>query len=135
GIRTSAMAVRTWNALSARPAFAYFSLAVVARALGQPEARVIADARRGLWHRIADGGPLENVPASELAGQHVTPAGFRHWDPLPAGTAETPYDLSDLWERPAVTEANLFRLAGDPDAFQHHAPTYATWTPRIHRAP
>ena len=135
GIRTSAMAVRTWNALDPRPTYGYFSLALVARALGRPDVRVIADARRGRWHRIVDGGPLESVPAADLAGDHVTPEGFRHWDPLPPGTVEAPYDLSSLWEGPAVAGSDLFRPAGDPDAFQHHAPSYATWTPRIHRAP
>src|SRR5205085_2213208 len=33
GIRTAAMAIRTWNVLKPRPVFAYSSLAVVAHAL------------------------------------------------------------------------------------------------------
>ena len=56
GIRTTAMAVRTWCVLEARPVFAYQSLAVVAQAVGRPEVGIIADARRGLWHRILLGG-------------------------------------------------------------------------------
>jgi tRNA threonylcarbamoyladenosine biosynthesis protein TsaB len=135
GARTSAMAVRTWNALRPRPTFGYLSLALVARALGRPGVAVIADARRGRWHRFADGGPSETVPASELSGETVTPEGFRHWQPLPPGTTEVGYVLASLFAQPAVAEADLFRATDDPDAFLPRAPSYATWTPQIHRAP
>ncbi len=135
GIRTSAMAVRTWNVLRARPTFAYFSLALVARALGRPEVDVIADARRGLWHRWGESEKLECVPLAQLAGAHVTPQEFRHWAPLPAATTTVPYDLATLLERPGVAEAELFRETAEPDAFLHRAPSYAEWTPQIHRAP
>jgi tRNA threonylcarbamoyladenosine biosynthesis protein TsaB len=135
GIRTSAMALRAWNALGPRPMFAYIGLAVVARALGRPRAAVIADARRGMWHRLADGGGLERVPASELTGELLTPEGFRHWDPLPPGTAATPYDMATLLALPEVADAELFRATPAPDAFLHQEPSYAKWTPQIHRAP
>jgi tRNA threonylcarbamoyladenosine biosynthesis protein TsaB len=135
GIRTSAMAIRVWNALQPRPTFGYFSVALVARVLGRPELGVIADARKGRWHRMADGGPLKSVPASELSGPLVMPEGLRHWQPLPPGTSLTPYDLADFCARPEIRDADLFRETVDPDAFQHHAPAYATWTPQIHRAP
>jgi tRNA threonylcarbamoyladenosine biosynthesis protein TsaB len=135
GIRTSAMALRTWNVLGPRPMYGYFSLAVVARAAGRPQAGVIADARRGLWHHFADGGTLARLPAAELSGELLTPEGFRHWEPLPPGTAVTPYDLPSLLALPHVANADLFRRTEAPDAFLHQEPSYAKWTPQIHRAP
>ena len=135
GIRTAAMALRMWNALRERPLFAYVGLAVVAQAVGRPEVGFIADARRGLWHRLSLGGPLLRVPASELSGELMTPEGFRHWDPLPAGTQTAPYDLASLFASAAVAEADLFRETREPDAFLHQEPSYAKWVPQIHRAP
>jgi len=134
GIRTTAMALRVWSVLRPRPLFAYFGLAVAAAAAGRPGVAFIADARRGLWHRQFLGGPPERVPASELGGELATPEGFRHWDPLPAGTVTSSYDLSALLALPAVATADLFRAAPDPDAFLHREPEYAKWTPQIHRA-
>ncbi len=135
GVRTSAMALRTWNVLGLKPMFGYFALAVVARALGRPGVGVVADARRGLWHHVAEGGSPARYPASELSGELVMPEGFRHWDALPPGTTLTPYDLASLLALPAVADADLFRATEAPDAFLHQEPTYAKWTPRIHRAP
>jgi tRNA threonylcarbamoyladenosine biosynthesis protein TsaB len=135
GIRTSAMALRMWNVLRPRSTFAYVGLAVVARAVARPEVAFIADARRGLWHRQTMGGKLERVPASELAGELMTPEGFRHWDPLPPGTSTTRYDLAKIFSMPPVYDADLFREAPSPDAFLHREPEYAKWTPHIHRAP
>jgi tRNA threonylcarbamoyladenosine biosynthesis protein TsaB len=135
GIRTSAMALRMWNVLTPRPLFAYFGLAVVAQADGRPAVGFIADARRGLWHRQFMGRPPERVPTSELTGELVTPEGFRRWEPLPAGATAASYDLASLFALPSVTGADLFREAPEPDAFLHQEPTYAKWTPQIHRAP
>jgi len=135
GVRISAMALRAWSVLEPRPMFGYFSLAVVARAVGRPQVGVIADARRGLWHRFADGGRLERVPAAELCGELVTPEGFRNWDPLPARTSRTPYDLAALFALSLVARADLFRRTEAPDAHLHQEPSYAKWTPQIHRAP
>ena len=64
GIRTVAMALRAWAVLSPRPVFAYHSLAVVAEALGRPNATIIADARREAWHSISPGSGLRRVPDS-----------------------------------------------------------------------
>jgi tRNA threonylcarbamoyladenosine biosynthesis protein TsaB len=133
GIRTAAMALRTWQALAWRPAFAYCSLAVVAHALGQSNVSVIADARRDLWHHYTVGGGLRRVPAAELTGKLVMPEGFRHWSPLPSDVASTSYSLAELL--PRIAHADLFREADAPDAFLHEEPSYATWTPHIHRAP
>jgi tRNA threonylcarbamoyladenosine biosynthesis protein TsaB len=135
GIRTAAMALRTWNVLRERPLFGYMSLAVVAQAVGRPEVSFIADARRGLWHRFRLGGRLERVPAADLGGETMSPDGFRHWGPLPEGTTRTPYDLGDLVSLPAVADADLFLLTDAPDAFLHEEPSYAKWVPQIHRAP
>jgi tRNA threonylcarbamoyladenosine biosynthesis protein TsaB len=135
GIRTSAMALRMWNVLIPRPLFAYFGLAVIAQAAGRPEVGYIADARRGLWHRQFMGRPPERVAAAELTGELATPEGFRRWQPLPAGATTESYDLAALFARPSVAEADLFREAPEPDAFLHQEPTYAKWTPQIHRAP
>ena len=135
GIRTAATALRMWCALGPRPVFAYQSLALAAHGLGRTGSTLVADARRGLWHRYAPGSALARVPASELAGDLATPRGFRHWDPLPPGTDVVPYDLASLLALPSVSGADLFRETTEPDAFLHQEPEYAKWTPRIHRAP
>lgn len=133
GIRTVAMALRTWNTLRPRPIFAYHSLAVVAHALGKNDVTVVADARRDLWHAFQIGGTLRRVPATELTGELAMPENFRHWSPLPAGVAALPYSLAELLPRTA--DADLFRATDAPDAFLHEEPSYAKWTPQIHRAP
>jgi len=135
GIRTAAMALRTWHVLAARPCLAYSSLAVAAAALERPEVSLIADARRGRWHCQTLGGAWRRVPAAELTGELAMPEGFRHWAPLPAGTAVVPYDLPRLFALPAVAAADLFRPVDAPDAFLHEEPDYAPWTPQIHRGP
>jgi tRNA threonylcarbamoyladenosine biosynthesis protein TsaB len=133
GIRTAAMALRTWTMLEARPVFSYYSLAVVAEALGPEDPTVIADARRESWHQFKRGDALRRVPAAELKGKLVMPDGFRHWSVLPLGMTLTPYGLQALF--PRVADADLFRLTKEPDAFLHTEPSYLTWMPHIHRAP
>jgi tRNA threonylcarbamoyladenosine biosynthesis protein TsaB len=63
------------------------------------------------------------------------PEGFRHWGPLPAGTGRVPYSLATLFTDASVADADLFRETAAPDAFLHQEPSYAKWTPQIHRAP
>ena len=133
GIRTVAMALRAWGVLSPRPVFAYHSLAVVAEALARPGATIIADARRDAWHTVTTGSALRRIPAAELAGELIMPDGFRHWSTLPAGVTRTSYHLADLLLQ--VMDRDLFRATEAPDAFLHEEPSYATWTPQIHRAP
>jgi len=135
GIRTSAMALRTWCVLRPRPIFGYVGLAIVARAVGRPDVGIIADARRGLWHHFAEGGRIERLPAAELSGELMMPEGFRHWDPLPPHTTLTSYDMASLFSLPTVAEADLFRATPAPDAYLHQEPSYTKWTPQIHRAP
>ncbi|HEY1793381.1 MAG TPA: peptidase M22 [Opitutaceae bacterium] len=134
GVRTAAMALRIWSVMSPRPIFGYRSLALAAEAA--PEgAAVIADARRGLWHRAVRGMPLALAAPADLSGALVSPEGFRSWDPLPPGTKSMPYDVAAVLAKPAAAAADIFRQTDAPDAFLHREPEYARWTPRIHRAP
>jgi tRNA threonylcarbamoyladenosine biosynthesis protein TsaB len=133
GIRTVAMALRTWNVLKPRPMFAYSSLAVVAHALGRSDVGVIADARRDTWHHYQIGGGLRRVEAASLSGELVTPECFRNWSALPANVQRVPYSVPEML--PRVADEDLFLGTEAPDAFLHEEPSYVTWTPRIHRAP
>jgi len=133
GIRTVAMALRTWCVLEPRPVFAYCSLAVVAHAIGRNDVGVIADARREAWHHYQIGRGLRRVPATELDGDLVMPENFRAWAPLPANVRHVPYALAELW--PRVADVDLLMETNAPDAFLHEEPSYVTWTPQIHRAP
>ncbi|HEY9249139.1 MAG TPA: peptidase M22 [Rariglobus sp.] len=134
GIRTAAVALRTWRVLAPKAAtYSYQSLDLVARSLNQPDVRVIADARRDTWHVARAGVSLQRVPSAELTGELVMPEHFRHWTPLPDGVKTTGYDLSRLV--PALSQADVFRVSAEPDAFMHEDPTYVTWTPQIHQAP
>ena len=142
GIRTAAVALRTWRVVRERPSYAFCGLTVVARALalsgGRSAFSVIADARRDSWHRVAvdDAGTVSNLhrlPTTELTGALVMPEGFRHWTALPASTEIVPYSLGDLL--PRVADIDLFYTAAEPDAFLHEEPVYKTWTPQVHRAP
>jgi tRNA threonylcarbamoyladenosine biosynthesis protein TsaB len=132
GIRTAAMAIRTWQVLKPRPAFAYNALAVVAEGLGEPNLTIIADARRGLWHSFRLGQPPAKVPSAELGGPLATPEGFRQWEALPGGVRMLPYDLAGLLARTA--DAALFRQVQAPDSAPGGEKSYAMWTPQIHRA-
>ena len=133
GIRTVAMALRTWQVLHPRPIHGYCSLAVVAHAGGNRDVSVVADARRETWHCYQRGLGLRRVAAGELAPPLVTPEHFRHWSPLPGGTTIAPYSLADLL--PRVWDEELLLPSDHPDAFLHEEPSYVTWTPSIHRAP
>ena len=140
GVRTVAMAIRTWQILKPRPAFAYHSLAVGGyfewKQNGKRDFAIIADARRETWHRQqigADGrwSPLQRLAAAELpAGELVMLENFRAWakPPHPAGTGS--YDLAKIFF--ALGEENFFRATEAPDAFQHAAPDYKKWPARIH---
>ncbi|MEO6244682.1 MAG: peptidase M22 [Opitutaceae bacterium] len=132
GIRTSAMALRTWCMLKPRPIYAYTSLAVVAHALGRSEVGVIADARRDLWHHYQLGHGLRRMPTGDLSGKLVMPAGFRHWTQLPPKVETCTYALADIL--PQIDDAELLRATDAPDAFLHEEPSYLTWTPQIHRS-
>lgn len=144
GVRTVAMALRTWQTLAPRPAYAYLSLELLANdlhAAGAPRPlAVIADARRDSWHAVAieaNGriGALERVPAAELTARPhalVQPTAFRSWSAPPRATRDAGYNVADLFTRQA--ECDLFRPAEQPDAFQHEAPDYKKWSAQVHSA-
>ena len=133
GVRTAAMALRTWRVLRARPTFAYCSLALVAHALGRKDIGVIADARRESWHHYRISQPLRRLPTSELSGELVMPQNFRHWSALPPNVQLVPYSIEELL--PKIWDVDVLRETDAPDAFLHEEPSYVTWTPQIHRAP
>lgn len=133
GIRTTAVALRSWQVLHPRPAFTFHSLDLVAHALGRNELTIIADARRETWHAASLGRKLRRVPSAELAGDLVMPENFRHWSQPPPGVCLAPYSLDQLL--PRAFDADVFRATAAPDAFLHEEPSYVTWTPQIHRAP
>ena len=137
GIRSVASALRTWQLIAPAPIWSFRSLDLVLHSLPSPTARVIADARRDTWHMATRTRPMHRVPSSELLSSEdlFTPAHFRQWTKLPAGIipSTAPYDLSAIL--PTLLDADLFMSAEHPDAFLHEDPSYATWTPMIHRAP
>jgi len=144
GIRTAAMALRTWQALAPRPVYRYESLALLARELasaGHPAPfSVIADARRDTWHTVtvdATGRvlPLQRVPTAELSARPETiwrPTAFRAWSQLPRAASDCPYDLAAILAR--HPDADWFELTDAPDAFQHEAPDYKKWSAQVHSA-
>ncbi|ATC65466.1 peptidase M22 [Nibricoccus aquaticus] len=142
GIRTAAVALRTWHSLHPRPSYAYTSLALVAHTLALTENlrdfSVISDARRETWHRVtvdSSGAlsPLHRTPTAELIGPLMLPECFRHWSTLPQSVRTVPYDLAS--QLLALAGTPLFIEAPEPDAFLHEEPSYQTWTAKIHRAP
>jgi tRNA threonylcarbamoyladenosine biosynthesis protein TsaB len=147
GIRTAAMALRTWQTGGPpmQPAFAYRSLELVAQDLRSSGSRlpfaVVADARRDAWHwvKVANAGErlaLQRVPRSvleEFTGELCMPEGYRVWAPPSRAVTEVSYSLAAIWRRQG--DADLLRPAPEPDAFLHEDSVYAPWTPRIHRAP
>jgi tRNA threonylcarbamoyladenosine biosynthesis protein TsaB len=147
GIRTAAMALRSWQAASEQPApaFSYRSLELLAHDLHAagtpPPFAVLADARRDAWHWVEVTGagvlgPLQRIPASQVAGYRgglFLPEGFRNWSAPPRPVRRVNYAPAALW--PRHEGADLLRPSAAPDAFLHEASTYAAWTPQIHRAP
>jgi tRNA threonylcarbamoyladenosine biosynthesis protein TsaB len=134
GIRTAAVALRSWRAVhSNATAYSYQSLDLVARAVNRPEVNIIADARRDTWHVMQPGRSLRRVPAAELTGELIMPEHFRHWTALPSAVTTTGYDVATLLA--ALSDADLFRPSEQPDAFMHEDPSYVTWTPQVHQAP
>ena len=142
GVRTTAMAIRTWQSESPRPAYHYQSLALTAHFAwtqkpGRPFA-VIADARRETWHVQqvdADGrmAPLQRLPLSAVPDtKWFTPENFRTWSALPVSVGTCSYDLQKLF--PAATDYDYFSPTDAPDAFQHEAPDYKKWSAQTHSA-
>lgn len=133
GVRTAAMALRTWRILKPAPVFGYESLAIIAFALDRPESAVISDARRETWHHFTPATGLRRVATADLGGGLIMPDGFRHWSMLPHHVTRVPYHLETLL--PRVWNVPLLHASESPDAFLHEEPRYLTWAPQIHRAP
>lgn len=144
GIRTVAMALRTWQALTPRPVYRYESLGLLARELASASNpapfSVIADARRDTWHTVtvdATGRvqPMQRVPSAELSARPETlwqPTAFRAWSQLPRAASDCPYDIAAILAR--HPDADWFEPTDAPDAFQHEAPDYKKWSAQVHSA-
>jgi tRNA threonylcarbamoyladenosine biosynthesis protein TsaB len=140
GIRTVAMALRTWQTLQSRPAYAYQSLAVAGRfEWTRNRGRsftVIADARRETWHCQpvgADGSlpPLERRANADLPpGELLTPENFRAWAEPARPVGRCGYDLAAIL--PGTSDADLFMAVAEPDTFQSEAPDYKRWSAKLH---
>lgn len=140
GIRTCAIAIRTWNALRPRPVYTYDGLELLAGTAAAPGTAYLADARRGLWHWRVQGEAAERITADEVQRRSrirglnlATPEGFKAWERLPPElpVAQVPYPLGTMLPAGAAN----FSPCDDPDAALVAAPSYVTWTPGIHRAP
>ena len=144
GSRTTAMAIRTWQAIAPRPAYCYQSLPLNAHELLRAGTampfNVIADARRDSWHCVTVGAgrsisALQRLPVAEVAalpGELWQPSAFRSWAAAPRATRDCGYDLAALFA--AQPDKDLFTSTDAPDAFSHEAPVYKKSPPRIHRA-
>lgn len=141
GIRTTAMAVRSWQTLAARPAYSYQSLALAAHREFRRQRRgfaVVADARRDTWHvqSITPDGrseALRRTPTADLpAGELLTPENFRAWSTAPVQLRPCPYLPAELFAE--CGDADLFTRRDAPDAFQHEAPEYLKWSAQLHSA-
>lgn len=142
GIRTAAMALRSWLVIHPRPVFTYDSLALAGRhERAQHPKRdfsIIADARRDSWHcrRFSVGKPpgeIERIGTAELpAGDLVTPENFRTWTKCDRVIEGCCYDVSILLN--SVERDDLFCVSSAPDSFQHAAPDYKRWSAQVHSA-
>jgi tRNA threonylcarbamoyladenosine biosynthesis protein TsaB len=144
GIRTAAMAIRTWQSVKHRPAYRYQSLVLLAVELRRASATlpfsVVADARRDTWHCVsvpdpAGAGPtLRRVNAGDLAASGETlyqPASFRAWVSPPRATLNCEYEAARLFA--AHAHLDLLTATDAPDAFQYEAPVYKKWSAQVHR--
>ena len=142
GVRTTAMAIRTWQSEIPRPAFRYQGLALAAHFVWSQKPghnfAVIADARRETWHcqRVEVDGRMPALQRLPLAGlpqlELLTPENFRVWSALPASVATCSYDLQKIF--PTASDSDYFLPTDAPDAFQHEAPDYKKWSAHTHSA-
>ncbi|HVT72277.1 MAG TPA: hypothetical protein VHD61_04015 [Lacunisphaera sp.] len=142
GIRSVAMAIRTWAILAPLAVYSYQSLAVAGQFAWRTGAArplaVIADARRGSWHCqeiAADGSraELRRLASDRLpGGELLMPEHFRCWDRPPRTVAACRYDLAKVL--PALADCDCFKKSDRPNALQVEAPDYRRWTAQVHRA-
>lgn len=149
GIRTAAMAIRTWMAsgsLCNATLAAYSSLGLAVAGLRQQyreETLAVAmDARRQSWYGLIDrpgstqAAEIRRISntAEDLLGEPVfLPEGFPIWNRRPVKWQDCPYQTSLL--ESAEQRLRLFRSIDQPDAFQLDPPSYQKWTPAINRSP
>jgi len=148
GIRTAAMAIRTWatGGIFSNPSFlAYSSLALAMEGVpsdsdSDPMA-VAIDARRKSWYCLQRPLPgispqeIRRIPVTEMdkiASVFLLPDGFPVWNSRPKGGRNCPYRPKSL-ESPEVRNA-ILRPVERPDAFIIDPPVYQRWTPRIGRS-
>lgn len=137
GIRLAAATLRAWRA--ARPELALYSyLSLPPLAVAHPAFTIVADARRDTWHAVQPGAAhiVTRLATTELARRPplATPAHFRRWSELPAGQTVTELPWCPAKLLAAAPDEDFFTTAADPEAFQHEPPSYAAWTPQVHRS-
>jgi tRNA threonylcarbamoyladenosine biosynthesis protein TsaB len=146
GLRTAAMAIRTWQVLTPhpRPVFSYRSLSLAAAALPPEFPRPLTlalDARRDAWHVVRVGAhpahsPVARVPTAELARSPeplATLAGFRAWSPPPRPWSEIPFDPAAAFT--TAFETPLLLRVERPEPWHSLPPEYRRWSGERHRAP
>lgn len=147
GIRTAAMAIRTWQALRPTPApiFTYRSLQLAAQGLLSTGAvtpfAVVCDARRESWFVVqvaADGnvGTVERRAATELVTLSYPlhqPTGFRSWAKPPVPIADCDYSCGELFAGLAYTP--VLERVDDAQPWNPAPMEYKTWSGERHRAP
>lgn len=147
GIRTAAMALRTWVAGGFLPeatlmTYSSLDLAGIEILRTSPQASFTAalDARRQSWFCLthpeqSSGRPsIRRIPAAAsdgITGPVFLPEGFPIWNPRPESWKTCRYDPR-LLESPGVRQ-RILRPVDRPDAFQLESPTYQKWTPAISR--
>jgi len=144
GVRTAAMAIRTWQVEESRPAYRYPSLPLLAlglhRAGNAAPFAVLADARREAWHcaavREAGGVPtLQRLTAAEIAASDLPlflPSAFRAWTRPPREARDCAYDVATLLA--GARDAEIFRSAPTPEPLQFAPPEYRKWSAQVHSA-
>ncbi|RKX34729.1 MAG: hypothetical protein DRP71_06115 [Verrucomicrobia bacterium] len=147
GIRTAAMAIRTWataKALTDTPVLAYSSLALaltgVRSETDSGPVAVAIDARRKSWYCLnsvrsseAAGDP-RRVPVdktSTIAPVVFLPEGFPVWNQRPEHWRDCPYEPKSL-EKSEIRNA-ILRPVDPPDAFVIDPPVYRRWIPAVSR--
>ena len=147
GIRTAAMAIRTWTATKALTdtlVLAYTSLALAARGMLSETAStpfaVAIDARRRSWYCLnSDPSPepaptTRRVPADEadtISSVVFLPFGFPVWNQRPEGWRDCSYEPK--WLENLEIRSAILRPVDLPDAFIIDPPVYQRWTPTISR--
>lgn len=148
GIRTTAMAIRTWmtaKILTDTPILAYSSLAlaltgILSKTNSGPVA-VAIDARRKSWYCLnSDRSPEavqdpRRIPVDEvstIASVVFLPEGFPVWNQRPEHWKDCPYEPKWL-EKSEIRKA-ILRPVNPPDAFIIDPPVYRRWIPTISRS-